>query len=214
MASNKAIREEKTDAVDSLKSDIEELTSVIAKLGKEVGEPGGERRWKRWKKKCWNGDSSVESNLMLIFNSQYFSKMFISYLYWPYIIHISTSYQCHNVHLPTSTRPSDPPSTDPPNHGRLWPWTRKSHSWRQPWPMPLRCARRQRPKPWEDGRFAVSETALLSFLESDTLMIWRDISLRSWNIHSVDAGCWSCIAESPKFYNIVMISFCCHDPLS
>ena len=41
MASNKAIREEKTDAVDSLKSDIEELTSVIAKLGKEVGEFGG-----------------------------------------------------------------------------------------------------------------------------------------------------------------------------
>ena len=41
VASNKAIREEKTDAVDSLKSDIEELTSVIAKLGKEVGEFGG-----------------------------------------------------------------------------------------------------------------------------------------------------------------------------
>ena len=36
VASNKAIREEKTDAVDSLKSDIEELTSVIAKLGKEA----------------------------------------------------------------------------------------------------------------------------------------------------------------------------------
>lgn len=47
VASNKAIREEKTDAVDSLKSDIEELTSVIAKLGKEVGNRGFERRWKR-----------------------------------------------------------------------------------------------------------------------------------------------------------------------
>ena len=58
-ASNKAIREEKTDAVDSLKSDIEELTSVIAKLGKEVGGRRlGERRWKRLYFKCWNGDSS------------------------------------------------------------------------------------------------------------------------------------------------------------
>ena len=36
VSSNKAIREEKTDAVDSLKSEIEELTSVIGKLGKEV----------------------------------------------------------------------------------------------------------------------------------------------------------------------------------
>lgn len=132
--------------------------------------------------------------IMLIFNSQYFSKMFISYLYWPYIY----IYQRHiNVMMSIFQPLPDPVTqwpTDPPNHGRLWPWTRKSHSWRQPWPMPLRCARRQRAKPWEDGRFAVSKRLWYRFREWHTDdMTWYLV--RSWNIHSVDAGCWSCIAK-------------------
>ena len=36
LSSNKAIREEKTDAVESLQSDIDEMTAQIAKLGNEV----------------------------------------------------------------------------------------------------------------------------------------------------------------------------------
>ena len=50
LSSNKAIREEKTDAVESLQSDIDEMTAQIAKLGNEVkfgeGRPFGEV-WER-----------------------------------------------------------------------------------------------------------------------------------------------------------------------
>lgn len=176
VASNKAIREEKTDAVDSLKSDIEELTSVIAKLGKEVGNRGGERRWKRLYILCWNGESS-KLNLMLIFNVQYFSKIvhfiFVLTLY----IHISTSYQCHNVHLsnlyptqwPTIHRSTEPREAVTLNEEvtQLTAAMANATEMRQK-------ATGQAMGRWPFLRF---ETALVSFLESDTHW-WYDVISR------------------------------------